>query len=266
MPDLMPLKEHKPTERVLDILEVLASNPNGLSLSDISREIGASKSTIHAIVHALSKRRFIYLDEKTHLYYVGLAAYCVGQSFNNNHTALEFFTGEMKIIAKNLGEICQLGMLDGANVLYLAKEEGQQDAVRVVSYVGKRLPAYSTAIGKALLSKKTISDLKSLYPEGLISFTPNTIVDYEKLYDELQQTQINGYAKENCEYNNETCCFAIPIVKDDDVLLALSVSFPAYRFSDKKADEIIKTLLSFKTPLELFVSQNNLSKDQLFLH
>ena len=33
----MPNTEHKPTERVLNILELLGTTPSGLSLSDIAK-------------------------------------------------------------------------------------------------------------------------------------------------------------------------------------------------------------------------------------
>ena len=55
----MPNTEHKPTERVLNILELLGTTPSGLSLSDIAKQIGSPKTTVAPILHTMASRNFI---------------------------------------------------------------------------------------------------------------------------------------------------------------------------------------------------------------
>ena len=56
----MPSNEHRPTERVLDILELLSTNANGMTLSELSRALDAPKSSIMPLVHTMTARKFIY--------------------------------------------------------------------------------------------------------------------------------------------------------------------------------------------------------------
>ena len=55
----MPSNEHRPTERVLDILELLSTNANGMTLSELSRALDAPKSSIMPLVHTMTARKFI---------------------------------------------------------------------------------------------------------------------------------------------------------------------------------------------------------------
>ena len=69
----------------------------------------------------------------------------------------------MQTVVDGCGETCHFGILSGGDVLYLAKVNSPQ-AIRMYSMTGRRLPAYSTAIGKALLR-----DLDPRAAEGLVS-------------------------------------------------------------------------------------------------
>ena len=57
----MPSNEHRPTERVLDILELLSTNANGMTLSELSRALDAPKSSIMPLVYKTATRFFILL-------------------------------------------------------------------------------------------------------------------------------------------------------------------------------------------------------------
>lgn len=59
----MPNTEHKPTERVLNILELLGTTPSGLSLSDIAKQIGSPKTTVAPILHTMASRNFICIPQ-----------------------------------------------------------------------------------------------------------------------------------------------------------------------------------------------------------
>ena len=183
----MPSNQHRPTERVLDILELLSTNPDGMTLTQLSRALNAPKSSIMPLVHTMTSRKFIYQHKDTSRYCMGIAAYSVGSSYTNTKNALEFIQSEMKYIVSQSNETCQLGIQVRSNLLYIAKEDSAEP-LRLVSYVGKQIPLYCTAIGRALLAQKTKDEIRALYPDGLTAFTKNTITDWEELFRELEQT------------------------------------------------------------------------------
>ena len=108
----MKNKEHNPTLRVLNILETLASNPEGLTLTQIAEIINSPKSTILPIIHTMANRKFIFFNEKTYTYTIGISSFCVGSSYTSNMNALQFIKSEMEYVIKKTHETCHMGILD----------------------------------------------------------------------------------------------------------------------------------------------------------
>lgn len=252
--------QHKPTERVLDILDLLASNPEGLSLTEIANLIESPKSTIHPILQTMAQRKFVHLDKNISKYTMGISAYCVGISYSNNMNILDFIKSQMQYIVDHSNEICQLGVLDKSEVLYIAKVDSD-NPIRLISSVGKRLPAYCTALGKALLINKNIDEIKALYPQGLKAFTDNTITDFDILYDEIINCRKNGFASEKSEINDYSSCIAVPLINNSKPVAALSVSIPTFRVNDDKIETVKKLLLEAKNNIESFFNDNHIDED-----
>ncbi|MRT44705.1 IclR family transcriptional regulator, partial [Xylella fastidiosa subsp. multiplex] len=81
----------------------------------------------------------------------------------------------------------------GTNVVYLATRQSQH-YLRPFTRVGRRLPAHSTSLGKALLSTYSDEQVRKMLPETLPGLTENTITDREKLIEELHQVREQGFA------------------------------------------------------------------------
>ena len=145
------MKEHAPTQRVLDILEFLSKQEAPCTLTEIAAGIAASKSTVFAVLHTMARRRFLHLDPATDRYSLGISAFSVGSAYLEQADFLTLLRGEMRSVVEDCGEICQMGILEGGEVLYLIKIDAPQP-IRMASFVGKRLPAYATALGKAMLA------------------------------------------------------------------------------------------------------------------
>ena len=86
----MPNTEHKPTERVLNILELLGTTPSGLSLSDIAKQIGSPKTTVAPILHTMASRNFIAYHKDSSLYTIGIGAYLAGISYYGEKSIMQF--------------------------------------------------------------------------------------------------------------------------------------------------------------------------------
>jgi IclR family KDG regulon transcriptional repressor len=132
----MAYSQHKPTLRVLDIMQSLASaNDEGLTLTEIATKIQVPKSTIVPIIHTLRDRDFI--EQKSNgRYVIGISMFLIGSASLQNIGLLDVFKKEMKEIVYKTSETCQLGILVNGDVLYLAKEDSAEP-IRLVSFVGK---------------------------------------------------------------------------------------------------------------------------------
>ena len=94
----MATTEHRPTERVLDILELLSNSEEGMTLTELAKALNAPKSSIMPLVHTMTARNFIYMQKDTLRYRIGVATYSVGVAYNNRKTSLQFIQQEMNNI------------------------------------------------------------------------------------------------------------------------------------------------------------------------
>lgn len=260
----MQESKHKPTARVLNILETLASNPDGFTLTEIASSIESPKSTISPIIYTMTERGFLHLNKATGKYKIGISAFSVGSSYVSDMNALQFIQRQMEYVVRETGEICQLGIKDNNMVLYIAKVDSKE-AIRLVSSVGKRLPLYCTALGKALIYQMDIDDIKKLYPNGLKAFTKNTITSFEALEKNLHEIQKTDIAFEHAEVTDHIHCLATPLVQNDKIVASVSVSVPIFRINKEKENLIISVLKEVRSTIETFFIEENVDVSTLTL-
>lgn len=245
---------HAPTARVVGILNILAEAPEGLSLTEISSITGYFKGTIHPVLQELISSKYVHFDLETKRYTLGIGSCVLASRFMESDSVFKLILDEMKIVVEVCSEICQLAVLDGPDVLYLAKIEAPQ-AIRLSSHVGKRLPANCTALGKALLSQHSFDELRELYKNGLERLTEHSIKTVEELYAELETVRKNSFAFDNREAIVNVKCCAVPIChKNKSVVAGLSVSVPDYRLEDGSWETIQGALIRAKHQIEHIVS------------
>lgn len=257
--------EHKPTSRVLDILELLASSAEGMTLTEIAEGINAPKSTLSPIIHQLLERRFLYCSKYSLKYSIGISTFLAGSSYTANLDVLQFIKEEMKHIVNKSGEICQLGIRDQDKVLYLAKEDSDR-AIRLVSYVGKRLPLHCTALGKSLMSNMSIDEVIKLFPNGLAPINSKTITDFKVLEKELLETQSTGISVDNEEVTEQIYCLSTPLYKGRDIVAGISVSTPTFRLDKEKIELIKSLLLKSRKKIETFLRENDVDISSLIIN
>ena len=186
----MEMKEKRravlaPTKRVSDILNFLAMEGRGCTLSEISRGVNSPVCTCSVILRTLVQENFLECSEPAHLYSLGFGVYALSSAFMAPRTVLRSVLSEMHRVVDACGEICELGILDGQDVFYIAKVESQ-DPIRIVSQVGMRLPACCTATGKALLADFSDEDLHRLYGDTLPTVTAHSLTSFAELAAQLQ--------------------------------------------------------------------------------
>src|ERR1700722_5057285 len=71
----------KSARRVLDVVEFLASRPAGASFPVLGEQLKLPKSSLHSLLTTLTARGWIYLDESSRQYRLGLRVWQVAQNF-----------------------------------------------------------------------------------------------------------------------------------------------------------------------------------------
>lgn len=243
---------HRSTTRVLDILELIAANPSMYSLTEICEQLNSPKSSLYPILYTLTKRHFLALDN-ANKYRIAFSAYQVGSSYLSQMNFLDEVEKIMVDLTEKTSETSHFATLAGGDVLYLKKIDSPE-AIRMTSFVGNRIPAYGTALGKALLADMEMDDLTALYPDPLIPMTSHTITNLDSLLKQLHQSRITGFTYEIEESNQYIRCYAVPIRKNGTIVAAISVAIPIFRYSDEKGAYIRALLFESKNKLEILLN------------
>ena len=94
-------------------------------------------------------------------------------------------------VAAATGETVHLGRLEGSDVIYTAKRESIHP-LRMHSAVGRRLPAYATSLGRALLAELPLEQRRGMVPEHISAITPNTTTDKDAVLDIIDRAVVPG--------------------------------------------------------------------------
>lgn len=246
------MEDHNPTLRVIRILESLRGQPQGKTLTEIAKSCGMPKGSIFPIVHTLASYKLLRYDELSSKYSIGIRCYEIGNEYIMQMNVSDEIREITKKIVSKCRETSHFAVLDGSDVVYLMKQDSSE-AIRMVSSIGKRIPAYSTAIGKALLSGCTDEQVHALYPEGLQKITDKTITSLDVLCEQLSEIRKTKIAYETEESSLNITCIAVPVEKNGEVAAALSVSIPIFRATDEKKEQVKAVLFEAKAEIETLI-------------
>ena len=232
--------------RVLDIFELLAQHPEGFSLSEIAAALRIPKSSAHSLIYTLLARHYLREGWHDRKYHLGPRLFEIGSGYAATSDLLTDGQEVVRATARACDETVHLAILDGAEVVYVAKEEGT-NTVRMVSAVGRRFPAYGTGVGKMLLANLPAAELDALYPpdKTLSPITAKTITDPAAFRSELALTHARGYALDYEESTPGLCCIAAPVYgQDGSMVAAISVSVPTVRFTPERQQQLRMLVLA----------------------
>ena len=201
-------RDAKSAVRTVQILERLAEG-DAPTLAELARDLDAPKSSIHVVVQTLIRRGWVQRDNAGRLA-IGVRAVRVGTAFVDGDPVVALTAPVLDALVAELDETVHLGRLDGTDIVYLAKRESTQQ-LRLFSAVGRRLPAYTTALGKALLAGLPDDQLDDHLPVRLQPMTEATITDRRQLRTSLAEIRERGWSSDEGENAVGIACVAVPL-------------------------------------------------------
>jgi len=221
----------KSLDKGLKLLVDISNYETGTTITALDRKFRFGKSTIHRLLTTFKASDFIRHDIGNGRYMLGYKIFEMSHKFEQNTFLVMAGKRYLKDITRITQETTNLGVLDGRDVIYLAKEESFQQ-LRTSAPVGSRVPAPCTALGKSLLSDLSDKELDELYPssKNLPKMTVRSIVNIRFLKRELQKIREEGISYDNEETVMGIRCIGVPIKNfTGKVVAAISISLPAQR-------------------------------------
>jgi IclR family transcriptional regulator, KDG regulon repressor len=227
-------------DRALDILLCFAKSPGELSLSDISKEVGLHKSTVHRLLSSLQGKGFVRKNAQSDKYILGWSVLeLLGNVYQSN---------DLSTLA--LPEMTRLRDLTGETVsLYIRRQTERlriqaiesTEPIRNVVTVGRTYPLFIGASGKVLLAFSDSSFVDVVLQKEDIPDDFN----HEEFVAQLDKIRCDGYAISIQERDQGAAAIAAPIFGHNrECAYALSISGPVSRFTVSEMTEHVDTLLS----------------------
>ena len=227
-----PREDGSAVARALAMLAHVAHADGGVTLTDLSEALALPKATVHRIVAALERQGMLLREPGGKRYSMGHRFIAVATDALAHSASRGARHAILQSLVDDIGETCNITMMDGANVLYVDRVEAQWP-LRLHLQPGSRVPLHCTASGKLFLSHLRAAARKRLITAlPLERHTPNTITERPELERALQRIRQSKVGTDNEEFLAGLVAVAVPIIgPGKSVSAAIAVHGPTARLS-----------------------------------
>ncbi|WP_327010913.1 IclR family transcriptional regulator [Dactylosporangium sp. NBC_01737] len=230
----MPITDDSPT---LDVLERLSAATDRMTFESLLRQLGLPEGVLRGRLRSLVDRGWVHAAPDD-TYTIAVGALRPGSAYLLTDRTVRIAGPLMAQLRDRLSEAVRLVRLDPPGIVCIASREAPHDTIG--SAVGRRMPAYVSASGKAILAGLPHERVVALLDHGVEAHTIDSVVDRAALFEELAETRARGWAYERGQFQPGVGCVAVSVPGTSD---AISVGVPLARLTDDHAVEIAANLV-----------------------
>jgi len=229
-------------KKAIEVLKFIVEKGGPLGVTEISKHLSISKSTVFGILKAFEDAKFIIKDKNTKKYVIGQSLFALSKNV--------FKGGELTTIARPFLEKL-VGLVDETvflcvredNVVKVLDAIETKKTFKISSPVGATFPITASVLCKAFLSPMDNENIKDFLKErGLPKYTENSITDIEFFLEEIEKTRKYGYSLDLEEYLTGIRAVATLIYKDNEPAGAICALGFSRSLNDDKLSGVIKHL------------------------
>jgi IclR family acetate operon transcriptional repressor len=219
--------------KALDIIDILRSSVQPLSLNELTLRIELAKSSVFRILHTLEVSGYIERDSNGRY---SVAADLQAWAPSQLRTALvDAARPALKDLNREFRETVSLAMRFENRIEVVATFESQH-LIRMGNTVGRIVPPHASSLGKAIAAFQPEDVRERLVRSyGIHRFTDRTVTDEVELKREFERVRSRGYSTDQEESVLEGCCFGVPVLgAHGDAIAAISISSPKMRIRNEQ--------------------------------
>lgn len=240
--------------KAFDILELI-DKKNELGITEISEALGLDKSTVHRLISTLKQKGYVVQNTSNNKYSNSFKLFEMGNNVVERLGLRRQAQPYLEHLARMTNETVNIAIMYDANIIYIDKIESSA-TIKVDLNIGKKLPAYCTGLGKAMLAFMSQEKVEAIMSDvKFIQYTDKTVTDYPKLLEQLKIIKEQGYSIDDEEYVEGLKCISAPILGySGEAIAAISIAVPKYRYEDGEqnigyTDLVKKTAVSLSKEL-----------------
>lgn len=250
------IKLNRTIVNTFKILDAIANSSNPIGVSKISKISTLPKTTVFRITETLAALNLLR-ENKSQEYKLGNGFLKYVDQTKSQNDLVDVAKPFLEKFASKIKETINLGILYNQEVIYLTSVQGGRFTLQV--NLLPVAPLYCSSLGKIFLSTFSDKEFKDYISRAnLKRNTVNTIVNADKLRNEINKVKEErlAYDREEVEYG--LTCIAHPIEKGSNVIAAISVSGPSSRLKARGIDKIVQQLKKTAEEIDQAISKNTL--------
>lgn len=222
-------------EKALEILLKFQENKPSWGIRELSGELDFSPATVQRILQVLKSYAFVRQDPDTRQYYIGNIFHRFLENLNSANNLTRVGRKFMEEVAAATRETVHLNIIQGSLRVCIDTIESP-NVLKAGMPIGNQSPLYAGASAKCLLAFSTDNFQDNYFKTTAISaLTENTIVQAERLFEELYRIKKKGYAISLGERTPGLGSLSTPVFNfKGEILASLSLAIPEIRLRDKE--------------------------------
>lgn len=226
-------------DRALNVLECLAQSRKGYSVSELSRRLALPKSSVHLILRTLERRGYLQKQASGGRYKFGMKLIALSRTALDGVELRDEARPALAALSQRTGLTVHMGVLERSEIVIIERLESAS-AIRVVSWIGRRMDVNSTAVGKALIAHLPEDEFEAqVRPSQLTRRNDRTIGSMAALRTELDRVRTLGYAV--CDEEDEigVRCVGAPVLnRQGHAIAAISVAGTTLQIPPERVPEL----------------------------
>lgn len=221
--------------RGLEVIQAFTPQRRVMSISQISQKTGIPRAAVRRCLYTLGKLGFVYAEDGKN-FELRPRILALGHAYLASTPLARATQPVLKHLSEMLNESCSIATLDGDDILYIARASSSR-IMTIDLDIGSRLPAWSTSMGRVLLSYLSEDKLNDMLGRiTMIRYTSQTVDSVPALRAELKKVRQQGYALNDQELEMGLRSIAVPLMNSQgQVQAALNVGVHAGQVT---ADEL----------------------------
>lgn len=231
-------------KRAFEILRLLADTNQGLGVSELAKNLGIGKSTVHGITAAMEELGVIIRNPLNKRYTLGYTIVELGKKELARIPLREVARRYLAGLVEEIGQSAFLGIFKDHQILILDVAESTKE-LKITAPSGTKIPLTAGATGKLFLASMDEKAARQhLAAKGLIQYTERSITDLDQYMHELKKVRERGFATDYGEYLQGVNAVAALIDLNSSLLAAIWVVGFSSSLTEEKMPVVVEKTLA----------------------
>lgn len=223
-----------------DVLRCFSADCTELTVSDIVKRLNMPKANASRLLKAMREAKMLESIGDSHRHRPGRLMLDLAAVFRRSSVLIGRASEVVASVSGASGHTGYISVLDGREVTAVADFPGS-NALRVVSNIGRRLPAHISATGRSLLARLTDDEVAHLYAGH---------ANHADLIEQLKRIRTQGYALSSQETTPGVDAIGLALADPvTDEAVSLCIVYPHGLVDDVQRDKLIAALVAGAAPI-----------------